>query len=78
MKETRTKIPDYVTTAKNAATGSESVLNDLLYCPFCGAPSSETGNDENGYTVTCWDCEIDGPVKDDRESANKAWNTRAI
>jgi len=52
----------------------------LKPCPFCGSRNVYHGS----YTITkphifgadCDNCDAKGPIKDNKEDAAKAWNTR--
>ena len=48
----------------------------LKPCPFCGMDAGEVF-DMGGFYVSCCECEAQGPCRETKEEAIKAWNYRA-
>ncbi len=53
-------------------------MSDLKPCPFCGGDDklAEVIFNKLWHCIQCYRCNADGPLKDSREGANAAWNTR--
>lgn len=47
----------------------------FLPCPFCGSSNVEL---RSGPFATCMHCGAEGPIGDDADSAQEAWNTRTF
>lgn len=68
---------------KTEEAKAESVLSDLLCCPWCGETKTLFVIDDGGDTrprkkVFCPMCNIVGPEGLDEKGAIEQWNRRAI
>ena len=56
---------------------NKDLKDGILPCPFCPCTDARVGRNGYEYYVFCHECHCEGPRKENRNEAIKAWNTRS-